>query len=75
MNDESLNEDPGLKEYLLAASILAAHEADPLSAELCCKVQPLTLRRLNECIEERGFQGVDEAVNEILKAWLYDAGY
>lgn len=59
--------------YFRAEAELAAHTHDPLDAELCVLVQPLTITRLDRYRAATG-QSRDELVNMILGDWLYGEG-
>jgi hypothetical protein len=73
MEDKSKHDVADDLDYIRAQAELDAHANDPLNAELCVHVQPLTITRLDRFCTATG-QSRDVVVNMILHEWLYGQG-
>ena len=54
---------------------LAARANEPLSEELCVRIQPLTMERLRNYMRSHPhYKSLDALLNQVLMEFLYDEG-
>ncbi len=61
-------------EFIASEAELHQRKNEPLNTELRCYIQPHTMERLREMVEERK-TSTDVVVNMALRALLYDQGF